>query len=49
MPVTQIFLQSQNWQAHKKGLFVFGEVLGKRAGFGSELDNSVNASAVIRP
>ncbi len=37
-----------NWQAHKPGLFVFGEVLVKGLGFGSELAND-NASAVIRP
>ncbi|WOX04529.1 alpha-amylase family glycosyl hydrolase [Microbulbifer pacificus] len=36
------------WQAHKPGLFVFGEALVKGLGFGSELGND-NASAVIRP
>lgn len=37
-----------HWQAHKPGLFVFGEALVKGLGFGSELGND-NASAVIRP
>jgi len=36
------------WQAHKPNLFVFGEVLVKGLGFGSEIAND-NASAVIRP
>lgn len=45
----ELLTYTQNWQAHKKGLFVFGEVLVKGAGFGSELDNSDNASADIRP
>lgn len=36
------------WQAHKPGLFVFGENLVKGTGWGSELDGD-NASAVIRP
>lgn len=38
----------QPWQAHKPGLFVFGENLVKGRGFGSEIEND-NASAVIRP
>lgn len=37
-----------NWQAHKPGLFVFGENLVKGTGWGSEIAND-NASAVIRP
>lgn len=37
-----------DWKAHKPGLFVFGEVLVKGLGMGSELAND-NASAVIRP
>ena len=37
-----------DWQAHKPGLFVFGENLVKGTGWGSELAND-NASAVIRP
>ncbi|MCA9549564.1 MAG: alpha-amylase [Myxococcales bacterium] len=37
-----------DWKAHKPGLFVFGEVLVKGTGLGSELAND-NASAVIRP
>lgn len=37
-----------DWQAHKPGTFVFGEVLVFGAGFGNEL-GSDNASAVIRP
>jgi Glycosidases len=45
----ELLTYTQDWQAHKKGLFVFGEVLVKGAGFGSELDNSDNASADIRP
>ncbi len=36
------------WQAHKPGLFVFGENLVKGTGWGSEIDGD-NASAVIRP
>ncbi|MBL4910431.1 MAG: chitobiase/beta-hexosaminidase C-terminal domain-containing protein [Alteromonadaceae bacterium] len=36
------------WQAHKPGLFVFGENLVKGTGWGSEIAND-NASAVIRP
>jgi glycosidase len=37
-----------DWKAHKPDLFVFGEVLVKGTGLGSELAND-NASAVIRP
>lgn len=37
-----------DWQAHKPGLFVFGENLVKGTGWGSEIAND-NASAVIRP
>ena len=37
-----------NWQQHKPGLFVFGEVLVKGLGFGSELGND-NGPAQIRP
>ncbi len=44
----ELLTYTQNWQAHKKGLFVFGEVLVKGAGFGSEITND-NASADIRP
>lgn len=44
----ELLTYTQNWQNHKPGLFVFGEVLVKGVGFGSELGND-NASAVIRP
>ena len=37
-----------DWQAHKPGTFVFGEVLVKGLGFGSEIAND-NGSAEIRP
>jgi len=37
-----------NWQNHKPGLFVFGEVLVKGMGFGSENGND-NGPAEIRP
>ncbi len=39
---------TQEWQAHKPGLFIFGEVLVKGLGFGSELGND-NGPAAIRP
>jgi glycosidase/uncharacterized protein YaiE (UPF0345 family) len=44
----ELLTYTQNWQAYKPGLFVFGEVLVKGAGFGSEITND-NASAEIRP
>ncbi len=44
----ELLTYTRNWQNHKPGLFVFGEVLVKGVGFGSELAND-NASAVIRP
>ena len=44
----ELLSYTQNWQAYKSGLFVFGEVLVKGAGFGSEITND-NASAEIRP
>ena len=37
-----------HWQAHKSGTFVFGEVLVKGLGFGSEIAND-NGPAEIRP
>lgn len=39
---------TQNWQAHKPGLFVFGEALVLGVGFGSENGND-NGPAEIRP
>ncbi len=44
----ELLTYTQNWQAHKPGLFVFGEVLVFGLGFGSELVND-NAPAEIRP
>lgn len=44
----ELLTYTQNWQAHKPGLFVFGEVLVKGLGFGSELGND-NGPAQIRP
>lgn len=37
------------WQAHKPGLFVFGEDLVKGTGWGTCLDSSDNGPAEIRP
>lgn len=44
----ELLSYTQDWQAHKPGLFVFGEVLVKGLGFGSELGND-NGPAQIRP
>ena len=44
----ELLTYTHDWQAHKPGLFIFGEVLVKGAGFGSEITND-NASADIRP
>ena len=44
----ELLSYTREWQAHKPGLFVFGEVLVKGLGFGNELGND-NASAAIRP
>ena len=45
---SELLTYTQDWQAYKPGLFIFGEVLVKGAGFGSEITND-NASAIIRP
>lgn len=44
----ELLSYTQNWQAHKPGLFVFGEVLVLGLGFGQELGND-NGPAEIRP
>lgn len=44
----ELLTYTHDWQAYKPGLFVFGEVLVKGAGFGSEITND-NAPADIRP
>ena len=44
----ELLSYTQDWQSHKPELFVFGEVLVKGLGFGSELVND-NAPAAIRP
>ena len=44
----ELLSYTHQWQNHKPGLFVFGEVLVKGMGFGSELAND-NATATIRP
>lgn len=44
----ELLTYTQEWQAHKPGTFVFGEVLVKGLGFGSEIAND-NGPAAIRP
>lgn len=44
----ELLTYTQNWQAYKPGLFVFGEVLVLGLGFGQELGND-NGPAEIRP